>query len=130
MRWLHFSPNKKLLDKYYRIPTPAWEITRFAAEKKLTYQLAEQFDIPVPATHYPQCIEQLEEMTVIFPVILKPSVKEPFYSLTKKKAIQVTNRRQLLAEFNRVRNNLPRRRDNGTGNIPRAPESVLRWLIL
>jgi len=93
------SRHKHQLEKYYRIPTPIWEITRFASHKKLTYQLAEKFDIAIPHTFYPENIRELENLKIEFPVILKPSIKEPFYSLTKKKAIRVDNCSELISRF-------------------------------
>ncbi len=94
--------KKRELEKYYTIPTPSWEITCYASEKKLTYQLAEKYGIPTPRTFYPGSTQDLEKTSLEFPVILKPSVKEPFYSLTKKKAIRVNNRQELLKEFAQI----------------------------
>jgi predicted ATP-grasp superfamily ATP-dependent carboligase len=56
---MFLSRNKKKLEDFYRIPTPAWEITRYASEKKLTYQLAEKFDIAIPRTAYPRDIDEI-----------------------------------------------------------------------
>ena len=41
-------------------------------------------------------------MDIEFPVIIKPSVKVPFYSKAKKKAIRVDNRQELVREFTAV----------------------------
>jgi D-aspartate ligase len=118
------SKNKSHLERYYRIPTPAWEITRFAIEKKLTYQLAEKFDIPTPVTCFPRSIEQLIEMKFDFPVILKPSVKEPFYSLTRKKAIRANNLQELLDEFNQVKSICPEAEIMVQEMIPGGPQNL------
>ncbi len=92
--------HKARLGRIYRVITPSWDITRYAAEKKLTYQLAEKFDIAVPRTCYPENLAELAGLRIDFPAIIKPSVKEPFYSLTKKKAVRINNRREMVQEFN------------------------------
>jgi predicted ATP-grasp superfamily ATP-dependent carboligase len=91
--------HKEQLEKYYQIPTPDWDVVKFAYEKRLTYQLAEKIGIPVPRTLYPDSAEEVEKLDMEFPVIIKPSVKEPFYSQTKKKAIRVNSRQELVREF-------------------------------
>jgi D-aspartate ligase len=116
--------NKQQLEKYYHVPTPAWEITRYASEKRLTYQLAQKIDIAVPKTWYPGNIRELDSLDIEFPVILKPSVKEPFYSLTKKKAIQVKNRRDLVQEYNQAKLVCPQVELMIQELIPGAPDNL------
>lgn len=93
------AKHKEQLEEYYRIATPGWDVIKFAYEKKLTYQLAEKIGIPIPQTLYPESAEELEKPDIEFPVIIKPSVKEPFYSLTKKKAIRADSHQELVREF-------------------------------
>jgi len=89
------SKYKSRLAKYYLIPTPEWKITKFAYDKKLTYQLSQQLNIPVPKTFFPENIEELNRTDLDFPVILKPTVKEKFFSITKRKAIQANDKNEL-----------------------------------
>lgn len=93
------SKYKSQLEQHYRIPTQSWDIVRLVYEKKLTYQLAEKASIPVPKTFYPDNVKQLEQLVLQFPAIIKPSVKEPFYSRTRKKAIRVDSKQELIAKF-------------------------------
>ncbi len=93
---------KKQLEEYYRIPTPSWDVVKFAYEKKLTYQLAERSGIAIAKTFYPKDIDGLKQLDIEFPVIIKPSVKEPFYSKTGKKAIRVDNRSKLVEEYTKA----------------------------
>jgi len=90
------SRNKECLSRYYLIPTPEWEITKYAYDKKLTYQLAEKLNIPVPKTFFFEDEEQLTNADLDFPVVLKPSIKDKFFPTTKLKAIQVDNKKQLV----------------------------------
>jgi predicted ATP-grasp superfamily ATP-dependent carboligase len=91
------AKNKTVLEKIYRISTPCWDITRFAAEKILTYQLAEKFGIPIPRTLYPRNLRELASLDIQFPAILK-LVKEPFYS-PPKESVRVNKRTELIKEY-------------------------------
>lgn len=95
--------NKEQLEEYYRVTTPPWEVVRFACEKRLTYEFAEKNGIAVPKTFFPRNVAELEQLDMEFPVIIKPSVKEPFYSRTGKKAIRTDSKEELIDEFTRVR---------------------------
>jgi len=93
---------KRQLEKYYRIPTPSWEIVKFAYDKKLTYQLAQEFGIAIPKTFYPKDVGELSKLELEFPVIIKPSIKPHFYSKTKLKAIQAGNKKELIEQFEKT----------------------------
>jgi D-aspartate ligase len=90
------SKYKNKLDPYYRVPTPEWDVTKFAYDKKLSYQLAEQVKVPVPKTCFPENIEQLGHLDLDFPVVLKPTIKDNFFPVTKKKAIKAKNKDDLI----------------------------------
>lgn len=96
------AKHKEQLEEYYRVATPSWDVVRLAYEKRLTYQLAEKSGIAIPKTLYPSSIEELTQLNMEFPVIIKPSIKEPFYSYTGKKAIRVDNLQQLVYEFTKA----------------------------
>lgn len=96
------SKYKEQLQAYYRIPTPSWNVVKFAYEKKLTYQLAEESGIAIPRTFYPSNLEELRRLDLEFPVIIKPSIKEPFYSKTRRKAVRIDNKKELLREFEKT----------------------------
>jgi predicted ATP-grasp superfamily ATP-dependent carboligase len=94
--------HKRQLEECFRIPTPEWQTVRAACEKKATYQLAESAGIAVPKTFYPESVGALRELDLEYPAIIKPSVKEPFYSKVRKKAILVRNAQELVTEFERA----------------------------
>ena len=90
------------LKEYYRIPTPSWNIVKFAYDKKLTYQLAQEFGIEIPKTVCPKNIDGLQQLNLQFPVIIKPSIKPHFYSKTKLKAIRANGKKELIEEFEKT----------------------------
>jgi len=93
------AKHKDQLEEHYRIPTPPWDIVKFAYEKRLTYQLAERIGIAVPRTFYPTSVEDLEALNIEFPVIIKPSIKQPFYRKMKRKAIRADTKQELVDLF-------------------------------
>lgn len=81
------SRNKTKLSEIFRVPTPAWETIRWAWDKRNTYQLAGELGIPIPATHYPETIDQLDALSHLSPPFaIKPAIKEHFFYATKAKA--------------------------------------------
>jgi len=96
------AKHKEQLEEYYRITTPPWDIVKYAYDKILTYELAKKCGIPIPDTYYPKSIEEVQQLDIEFPAIIKPSVKVPFYNRTKKKAIRVMDKRDLIDKYTRA----------------------------
>ncbi|MBI4723204.1 MAG: ATP-grasp domain-containing protein [Candidatus Stahlbacteria bacterium] len=93
------SIHRNILSQYYRVPTPKWEITQLLHNKKLTYKLAGKLNILVPTTFYPQSIEEVRDLSLQFPVILKPAVRGIFYKKTKRKALLAKNIDELIDRY-------------------------------
>jgi D-aspartate ligase len=89
----------KELSKYYLVPTPPWEITKYAYDKKLTHLVATQLGIPQPATFFPRSAHELKSLPLEFPVILKPSIISHFFPVAQKKAILVRDREELVQYY-------------------------------
>lgn len=98
------SKNKKILEEYYRIPTPNSEVTNLAYNKKLTLSLAEKNDILVPSTFYPKNIEDLGEISpnTKYPVIIKGIIGREFYQKTGVKAFTVKCKEELVESYKKV----------------------------
>jgi predicted ATP-grasp superfamily ATP-dependent carboligase len=91
-----FSHNRAKLSQVFRVPTPDWESVKWAWDKRNTYRLAQKLDIPIPATHYPETIEQLAELDHLNPpFVLKPAIKEHFFYATKAKAWRANSHSEL-----------------------------------
>lgn len=96
------SKYRKELEEYYRIPTPSWDVVKFAYDKRLTYQLAQKVGIATPQTFYAKGLKDLEKMEVEFPVVIKPAIKAHFFSRTWLKAIRADNKKELINKFRKV----------------------------
>lgn len=93
------SQHKSQLETMYRIPTPAWEITKYAYNKKYTYRLAESIGLSIPKTYYPNSKANLDSLDIPFPAIIKPAVMRSFFLKTHRKVIPVENRDALLRAY-------------------------------
>jgi D-aspartate ligase len=83
------------LTPQFRVPTPEWETTQWAWDKRNTYQLASSLDIPTPRTWYPRERSQLAALEQYLPLVIKPAVKEHFIYATKAKAWRVDSMSEL-----------------------------------
>ncbi len=87
------------LSRLFRLTTPPWNILRWAYDKRLTYQLADEMQVSHPWTYYPSGRRELAEVDCPFPVILKPAFRREFNPLTAAKAWRADDRQSLLARY-------------------------------
>lgn len=97
-----FSRYKQALSEAFRVPTPDWEITKWAWNKWNTYCLAQKLGIPIPRTWCPRTVADIDGIDAEFPLAVKPSVKEDFFYATKAKAWRAENRDELKEMFQRA----------------------------
>jgi len=95
------SRHKEILEGYYRVSTPCWDVVKYAYNKKLTYQLAGKIGIPIPETFYPENVEELHEILpdIRFPVIIKPAIVDRFYKKTKTKVFKANTKEELIQAY-------------------------------
>jgi predicted ATP-grasp superfamily ATP-dependent carboligase len=94
---------KEILEQFYRIPTPCWEVIKNVYIKKETYRVAEENGIPIPKIYDAKTLEQLVESDLNYPVVIKPSIRDHFYNKTKIKAFRINNKEELIKTYQRVR---------------------------
>lgn len=80
------SRNRELLAERFRVPTPGWRQVGAAWDKRNTYRLGSELEIPVPRTWYPASIEDLRVVEGDGPFAIKPAIKEHFVYATREKA--------------------------------------------
>jgi len=96
------SVNREELGKYYRIPVPPWDVVRKFYVKKEAYEVAEKLSIPIPRMYRGKGIEDILSQEPRFPLVLKPSFKENYFPRTRKKAVRVDTRKELIEEFRKM----------------------------
>jgi predicted ATP-grasp superfamily ATP-dependent carboligase len=94
--------NRDRLGEFFRVPTPRWDIVKWAWDKRNTYRLAAKLGIPIPHTWYANSVEDLEAVEGEPPFAIKPSVKERFFYATKAKAWRANSREELRELFLRA----------------------------
>lgn len=93
------SRNSAELERSYRLATPAWEVVRWAGDKRLTYRMAEEVGVPYPKTWYPANEDELKELDITFPVIIKPAVSIHLQHVSRLKALPAETMAELLTQY-------------------------------
>jgi predicted ATP-grasp superfamily ATP-dependent carboligase len=98
-----FSRHRSELSKIYRVPTPHWDVVRWAWDKRNTYRLARELSIPTPVTKYFTETDELSELEGLTPPFaIKPAIKEHFIYATKAKAWCANNHAELKMLFEKA----------------------------
>jgi D-aspartate ligase len=100
--WVYvLSKHKETLEEYYKVPTPCWDIVKFAYDKKLTYSISEKNNIPVPKTIYLEDIDNVHEelKDIRFPVIIKGAIGHKFYRKTGVKVLLAESQDELIRHY-------------------------------
>lgn len=91
-----------LLEEYYRLTTPGWEVIRHLYDKRLTHRLATEHNVPTPETRFPDCVDKLRALDLAFPVVVKPAISKHFMAVTRKKAFRANDAQELIDVYGRV----------------------------
>jgi D-aspartate ligase len=97
------SHHRDELSQIFRVPTPTWPTVKWACDKKNTYELATQLDIPCPRTYNPRNQEELAGLESRLPLAIKPAIKENFFYATGAKAWRADTPEQLHRLFEKAR---------------------------
>jgi predicted ATP-grasp superfamily ATP-dependent carboligase len=98
-----FSQHRSELSDVFRVPTPDWECVRWAWDKRNTYRLANELEIPTPRTYYFEHADQLSELDRLSPPFaIKPAIKEHFIYATKAKAWCANSHAELKTMFQKA----------------------------
>lgn len=96
------SRYKEVLENFYRVPTPRWDVIRKVYIKKETYRVAEENGIPVPRRYEANSLKELRGLDLSYPLVIKPSVRHHFYNRTKIKGFRINNREELMKVYSEV----------------------------
>jgi len=87
------------LAKHFRLTTPSFAESSWAYDKRLTYRLADKLRVDHPWTISPANRLEVEKLCCLYPVILKPTVKEVTNSFTLARAWRVNTHEELLRRY-------------------------------
>lgn len=101
------SQNKKLLENYYRVSVDDWEIIEKCYNKRITYKIAQELNMDMPKTYFPDTLEEINGLDIDFPCIIKPAVMHKLNSQIREKILVCNNREELFTNYQRVLNYIP-----------------------
>jgi D-aspartate ligase len=94
-----FAKHRALLEPFFRVPTPPFDVTRWAWDKRDTYARAEALGIPAPRTWQPRNLAEVEDVDGEPPFAVKPAIKEHFIYATKAKAWRADTHEELRKRY-------------------------------
>lgn len=116
-RWVLFPLSDEVVEfvarhhqrlaQVYQLVTQPWDVVRWANDKRLTYQMAEEAGVPCPKTGYPASDSDLETMEIAFPAIIKPAISIHFQHAVRLKALPANNLEELRAHYRLAASILP-----------------------
>jgi len=93
------SRHRERLLERFRIPTPAWDVVKWAWDKRNTYGIAAELGIATPRTWVVGSEQELDAVDGDPPFAVKPAIKERFIYATGDKAWRADTRAELQARF-------------------------------
>ncbi|HET7850877.1 MAG TPA: ATP-grasp domain-containing protein [Pseudolabrys sp.] len=96
------AKNHAPLSRFFRITTPDWDTSKWALDKRLTYQRAASLGIDCPRTFYPRSRLDLPDLGCRFPVVLKPSSRHAVNAFTLAKAWQAGDLASLMRRYDQA----------------------------
>ena len=93
------SSRHQILSQTFTLTTAPWDVFRWAYDKRLMNELADRCGIARPKTWHPLSTEELAQLDVNYPVILKPAFKTTMNAFTITKAWRVDSRAELIARY-------------------------------
>jgi D-aspartate ligase len=96
------AQNHKALGALFTLTTPAWDVARFAIDKRAMNSRAAELGLTVPRSRYPHSRDDLANLDLRFPVVIKPSACEGRSAFVNAKAWRADDAQALLARYDKV----------------------------
>jgi D-aspartate ligase len=97
------AQNHSTLGAVFTLTTQPWDKIRFAYDKRWMNARAAELGMARPLTRYPRNPEDLTEIGIPFPVILKPTVHETRNAFIDAKAWRADDQRMLAARYDEAK---------------------------
>ena len=104
------ADNYDRLNEKYFISIAPKKITEIAFNKRKTYTVASEANIPIPKSYFPDNINDVKQLCteIEFPVIIKPAVMFSFYKKAGKKVFLCKNEEELINNYNNAIEIIPK----------------------
>jgi D-aspartate ligase len=98
---LFMSRQRKDLTKHFDFILPSEEVLELIMNKKSQYKKAAELGVPIPETHYPTCLDDLDQFKdhMRYPLLIKPCYSHLWQQKFPNKGFQVTNPKELKRRF-------------------------------
>jgi predicted ATP-grasp superfamily ATP-dependent carboligase len=93
------AQNHAALGTVFTLTTPIWDRLRWACDKRFMNARADELGIAHPLTRYPRTGDDLADLDLPFPVILKPTVRENRNAFVDAKAWRADDARSLRTRY-------------------------------
>jgi D-aspartate ligase len=93
------AQNHSALGAIFTLTTPVWDQVRWAYDKRRMNARADELGIARPRTRYPRSRNDLAELGLAFPVILKPTIREGRNAFVDAKAWRADDEQTLIARY-------------------------------
>ncbi len=100
--------HKEELSKHFKVSTTNSKALSYFFNKRHTYKLASDLNIPIPTTLTADSWEELSKLNIVYPCIIKPAVMHTFYSQIKKKVFVCNNATELKQNYQRAIELIPK----------------------
>lgn len=100
--------HKDELSKHFKVSTTDKKVLRYFFNKRNTYKLAADLNIPIPNTWSPDTWEEVSKLDLEYPCIIKPAVMHTFYSQIKKKVFVCNNVTELEENYMKALSLIPK----------------------
>ncbi len=124
------SNHRRELGRFFCLVVPNDRAVRIVADKRLTYAFAAEHEVDVPATWNPRSEEELAALECVFPAIIKPARRNPFFWLTGRKAFRADDKDELIALYRRLSKVVPADQLLVQELIPGGPENLYSFAAL
>jgi len=98
------SRFRKELSQYFRFAIPSQQILESIINKRKQYELAAQIGVPCPRTHYPQDLQDVEEIKheIDYPIFIKPYCSHVWRQRFPNKGFKVDNATALVTKYKEI----------------------------
>ncbi len=98
------SQNREELSNFFNVTVDDWGVIKHFFNKRFSYPLASENNIPIPETHYPNSIEDIEIISekIEYPCIIKPAIMLDFYKYFGQKVFVCKNKMELLKNYTKA----------------------------
>lgn len=91
----NISKYSNELSRFIKVPVPSLDVINKVYNKNNTYKTCARNNIPIPKTYFAKSLTELLALDLQYPLVIKPAIRDHFYSIIKKKAYRVNNQNEL-----------------------------------